>query len=83
MPKLKLRVGVIDRVKELRSIPSDAVMARMIGVDRATLNRVRNGQEPTGRFVAGAVDAFGMGIGELFEVVASDDADQVDDDLAA
>lgn len=69
MAQLKLRGDVLDRIKETRSIPSYDVLARMIGVDRATLQRVRAGQEPSGRFVAGAALAFGMGIGELFEAV--------------
>lgn len=70
----------MDRIKEMRSIPSDVVMARMIGVDRHTLRRVREGQEPSGRFVAGATLAFGMGIGELFEVVETDEAPDLDHD---
>lgn len=41
----------------------------MMDVDRGTLRRVENGAQPSGAFVASAVLAFGMGIGELFEVV--------------
>ncbi len=67
--RLQLRQGIIDRLRESRGIPSEEVMARMIGVDRGTLRRVVNGAQPSGTFVANASVAFGMGIGELFEVV--------------
>lgn len=74
MAQLRLREGVLERLKESRGIPSDEVLARMIGVDPSTLSRVRNGGEPSGRFIAGATLAFGLGIGELFEAVESEDA---------
>lgn len=75
MAVLKLRGNVLERIKEARSIPSYDVLARMIGVDRATLQRVRTGQEPSSKFVAGAALAFGMGIGELFEPVEDEKAE--------
>lgn len=69
MAQLQLRPGIIRRLKESRGIPSDEIVARMMGVDRGTLRRVEAGAQPSGTFVANAVVAFGMGIGELFEVV--------------
>lgn len=69
MAQIRLREKVIPRLKEARGIPSDEVLARMIGVDRGTLRRVQNGDQPSGTFMANAAIAFGMGIGELFEVV--------------
>lgn len=70
--KLQLRSGVLRRLKETRGIPTDEVLARMIGVDRGTVRRVENGDQPSGTFIAEACVAFGMGIGELFEVVPAD-----------
>lgn len=67
--KLQLRAGIFPRLKESRGIPSDEVLARMIDCDRGTLRRVQAGAQPSGTFVAGACVAFGLGIGELFEVV--------------
>lgn len=67
--KLQLREGILARLKVARGIPSDEVLARMIGCDRGTLRRVQAGAQPSGTFVAEACVAFGLGIGELFEVV--------------
>lgn len=67
--RLQLRPNIIARLRETRGITSEEVMARMIGVDRGTLRRVESGAQPSGTFVAGACVAFGMGPGELFEVV--------------
>lgn len=67
--RLQLRPGLVDRLREARGIPSDDVVARMIGVDRGTLRRVKSGDQPSGTFVAEFATAFGLGIGEAFEVV--------------
>lgn len=67
--RLQLRPGLVDRLRESRGIPSDDVVARMIGVDRGTLRRVKGGDQPSGTFVAEFVTAFGLGIGEAFIVV--------------
>lgn len=74
--KLQLRGGVLRRLRETRGIPTDDVLARMIGVDRGTIRRVENGDQPSGTFVAEACIAFGLGIGELFEVVTDEMATQ-------
>lgn len=69
MARMQIREGLVPRLKEARNIPSDEVMARMIGVDRGTLRRVVAGDQPSGSFMAGFVLAFGLGVGEAFEVV--------------
>lgn len=74
MARLQMRPGLIGRLRETRSIPSDEVVARMIGCDRATLRRIENGAQPSGTFVAGVVTAFGLGIGEAFEVIPEEAA---------
>ncbi|MEN0084039.1 MAG: hypothetical protein AAGC66_04645 [Leifsonia sp.] len=50
-------------------IPSEEAQARLIGVDRGTLRRVDAGSQPSGSFMAGLCEAFGLGLGEAFEVV--------------
>lgn len=52
---------------------SDRAIARLLGVDPATLSRVLQGKtEPTGRIIAGAVAALGAAWVELFQVVNDD-----------
>lgn len=66
---LKIKPGLLARLRETRSIPSEDAQARLIGVDRTTLRRVDAGQQPSGSFMAGLCDAFGLGLGEAFDVV--------------
>lgn len=66
---LRIKPGLLKRLREVRNIPSEEVQARMIGVDRATLRRVDNGSTPSGAFMAGLCVAFDLGVGEAFEVV--------------
>lgn len=73
-PKLQIRPGLLERLRTMRSIPSEEIQARMIGVDRTTLRRVDHGGVPSGAFIAGMVVAFQMGIGEMFEVVTDEGA---------
>ncbi|MFF7293154.1 hypothetical protein ACFY9N_11550 [Microbacterium sp. NPDC008134] len=44
-------------------------MARLIGTDRTTLRRVQRGSQPSGAFIASFCVAFGLGMGEAFEIV--------------
>ncbi|WP_446428355.1 helix-turn-helix domain-containing protein [Leucobacter sp. 1207-22] len=67
--KLQMRPGLIDRLRVARDIPSEEIMARMVGVDRGTLRQVKNGDQPSGTCIAEFVTVFGMGIGEAFIVV--------------
>lgn len=74
--KLQIKPGLIKRLRELRDIPSEEHQARLIGVDRATLRRIDAGSTPSGAFIAMFCDAFGLGIGEAFEIVAEPSASQ-------
>jgi transcriptional regulator with XRE-family HTH domain len=67
---IRIRVGLLRRLRETRGIPSEEYLARLVGVDRSTLRRVDNGAQPSGAFMAGLCDAFGLGLGEAFEVVS-------------
>ncbi|WP_417373055.1 hypothetical protein [Glutamicibacter protophormiae] len=40
----------------------------MLGVDRATINRVKNGEQPSAKFMAALCSSYGLGLGEAFEI---------------
>lgn len=71
--RLKIKDGLIDRLKETRRIPSDEAFARLCDSHRTTLDRIRDGAQPSGSFVAEFCAAFGLGLGEAFEVVVVSD----------
>lgn len=65
-----LRPGIARRVRELHRIPTEIEQAAMLGVDRTTLRRVDQGPQPSGYFMAQFCTVFGLGLGEVFEIVA-------------
>lgn len=68
----QIRPGLLDRLKQNSGIKSDDAFARMIGISRATLTRLKAGEEPTLRTVVGIAQAFGLALGEVVEVVEVD-----------
>jgi transcriptional regulator with XRE-family HTH domain len=66
---IRIRAGLLQRLRETRGITSEEYQARLVGVDRSTLRRVDNGAQPSGAFMAGLCEAFGLGLGEAFEVI--------------
>ncbi len=66
---IRIKEGLLKRLRESRHIPTEEVQARMIGVDRVTLRRIDRGATPSAAFMAGVVEAFGLGLGEAFDVV--------------
>lgn len=66
---IRLKTGLVDRLRETRNLNSEEAVARLIGSDRTTLRRVVKGAQPSGAFIAGFCDAFGLGLGEAFEIV--------------
>lgn len=66
---IRIKEGLLRRLRESRHIPTEEVQARMIGVDRITLRRVDKGSTPSAAFMAGVVEAFGLGLGEAFDVI--------------
>lgn len=69
---IRIKKDLLKRIRESRNIPSEEVQARMIGVDRITLRRIDGGSTPSASFMAGVYEAFGLGLGEAFDVVPMD-----------
>jgi DNA-binding XRE family transcriptional regulator len=70
--KLRIKPGLLKRLREVRDLPSEDAQARLIGVDRTTLRRIDAGAAPSAAFMASLCDVFGLGLGEAFEVVTHD-----------
>jgi transcriptional regulator with XRE-family HTH domain len=70
-----IRDGLLDRLRAQSGVKSDEAFARLIGVSRPTLQRLRNGEEPTLRSAVGIAQAFGLGLGEVVEMRAVDVAE--------
>ena len=66
---IRIKPGIINRLRETRSIGSEDAFARLVRTDRSTLRRIASGAQPSGAFMAGFCDAFGLGLGEAFDVV--------------
>lgn len=64
-PAAIIRPGLLDRIKIHNGIRSDDALARLMGVSRATLQRYRNGEEPSLGPIVRLADAFGMALGEI------------------
>lgn len=83
---VRLREGIVERLRESRGIASEDAFARLVGSDRRTLRRVKAGAQPGGTFMANFCEAFGMSLGEVFEVVtvnplALQELDEDDDEI--
>jgi transcriptional regulator with XRE-family HTH domain len=70
-----IRDGLLDRLRAQSGVKSDEAFARLIGVSRPTLQRLRNGEEPTLRSAVGIAQAFGLGLGEVVEMRTVDVAE--------
>ena len=66
---IRIKPGLVDRLRETRGLYSDDAVARLIRSDRTTLRRIVRGAQPSGAFIAGFCEAFGLGLGEAFEIV--------------
>lgn len=69
---IRIKEGLLKRLRVTRQIPTEEIQARMIGVDRVTLRRIDRGATPSAGFMAGVAEAFGLGLGEAFDVVQVD-----------
>lgn len=69
---VRIRPELLDRLKQNAGIRSDDAFARTIGITRATLARMKAGEEPSLRTVLGIMQAFGLAFGEVTEPVALD-----------
>lgn len=68
--EIRIKPGLVDRLRETRGIPSEEAFARYVGVDRGTLRRVVAGSQPSGTFIACFCTSFGLGLGEAFDIVS-------------
>lgn len=66
---IRIKTGLVDRLRETRNINSEDAFARLIGTDRTTLRRIDRGAQPSGAFIANFCVTFGLGLGEAFEIV--------------
>ncbi|GAA3591935.1 hypothetical protein GCM10022198_14860 [Klugiella xanthotipulae] len=66
---VRIRSGLLQRLRETRGIVNELEQARLLGVDRSTLRRVDSGKAPSSAFMAAVHDAFGLSLGEAFEIV--------------
>lgn len=80
---IRLKPGLVDRLRETRSITSEEAFARLIGTDRTTLRRIDRGAQPSGGFIATFCHTFGLGMGEAFEIVELDVTARVEHQEAA
>lgn len=66
--RIRIKPGLLERLRTFSGITSDDAQARMLGVDRATINRVKNGEQPSAKFMAALCSSYGLGLGEAFEI---------------
>lgn len=66
---MRIRSGLLERLRETRSIPSVEHQARLAGLSRTTLERIDNGAAPSAAAMAQICLAFNLGPGEAFEIV--------------
>ncbi|WP_256335286.1 helix-turn-helix transcriptional regulator [Microbacterium sp. 77mftsu3.1] len=78
-----IRPGLIDRLRLQSGVKSDEAFARLIGVSRPTLQRLRAGEEPTLRSVIGIATAFGLGLGEVVQVIEAAESEAGEKALAS
>lgn len=76
MPTIQIKPDVLNRLQEMHAL-NESSTARAIGVDRATLRRIKDGATPSAAFIAGAVLTFQVPVESLFAVV-----DRTADDLS-
>ncbi|VZH84155.1 helix-turn-helix transcriptional regulator [Corynebacterium rouxii] len=64
--KIRIRDGLIERLRNMSGITSDEAFARTIGTSRSTLVDVKSGErEPSLAFAVGIAQAFGLGLSEI------------------
>ena len=66
---LVIRPGLLDRLKKNAGIADDAAFARLLGISRDTLSRLRDGGTPSIATVATIAQAFSLGLGEVAVIV--------------
>jgi DNA-binding phage protein len=72
---LRIRDGLLDRLKKNAGIADDVAFARLLGVSRDTLYRLREGAAPSVGTIASIAQAFSLGVGEVATIVPNDHAE--------
>ncbi|MGW8430901.1 hypothetical protein ACWGJ9_07225 [Curtobacterium citreum] len=73
---VRVRPGLLERLRKIHGITSEEHQARLMGVDRTTLRRVDRGATPSGAFMGALCETYGLGIGEAFELIRVDAIEQ-------
>lgn len=71
--QIRIRPNLLERLKDNAGIRTDDAFARAIGISRATLNRLRAGDEPNLRTVIAIAQTFGLALGEVVVTVDVDE----------
>lgn len=66
---LRVREGLLYRLREIHRLPSEDAQARLIGVSISTVRRVDKGEQPSADFIKALCTTYGLGLGEAFEIV--------------
>ena len=83
MARLIVRPGILDRIKDVKGIQTDAGMAALGGVSLSTSRRYREGESPVSPdFIARIGISLGYSAGELV-VIVPDKGDITETDRAA
>lgn len=67
--RLKVREGILPRLREIHRLPSEDAQARLMGVSLSSIRRINSGDQPSADFMAALCTTFGLGLGEAFEIV--------------
>lgn len=67
--RLKVRDGILPRLREIHRLPSEEAQARLMGVSLSSIRRIDAGDKPSADFMAALCTTFGLGLGEAFELV--------------
>lgn len=83
--KIRLRVGQLRKFRAMSQMSRDSDLAAAMGSARQTVTRTVNGNtELSARFIASLLTVFPhLAFDDLFEVLPSEDEEQVDDEAGA
>lgn len=68
---LKLRTGLLARLREIHRLPSEDSQARLMGVSISALRRIEAGAQPSASFIVALCTTYDLGLGEAFEIADS------------
>ena len=67
--QLRVREGLIARLREMYRTPSEEAQARLIGISRSSLRRMEAGAQPSAEFIVAFCETYDLGLGEAFKIV--------------